>query len=204
MHIHLIKAGIHPDPLKSPFDVTNSIYRRHPLIRSMKRPARKVKLLEKQQSQPAEDTNDSSEVPYWYPEVVLNLVNFADPIPFSTFPAHIRRLIYADRIRKAYFPIIYANEFWELRGKRKALQSGPVKQEMPLRIHFSTTTWVRFNLMAHFHQAIRDYEAINGFNREFENAKKMMLETAPWLVVLTVVITLLHILFDFLAFKHGK
>lgn len=174
----------------------------------MKRPTPKMNLLKpealtKKEKDQAKE-NGEEQVPYWYPEVTINLVNHQDPIAFSSFPAYIRRLIYADRIRKAYFPIIYVNEFWELKARRQPFLDGSVKENLPLRIHFSTTSWFKFNWMAHFHQGAHDYEAIYGVNREFESVKRMLLETAPWLIALTVVISLLHVLFDFLAFKHGK
>ncbi len=195
LHIHLIKAGIHPDPLKSPFDITNSIYRRHPLIRSMKKPAAQVNLLKQKP-----ETEVNEQVPIWYPKITLNLVNHQDPIPFATFPAQIRRLIYADRIRKAYFPVIYVNEFWDLKGKQMSLQSGP-KQEMPLQISFSTTSWNKFWWMTQLLHAIRQHDPVN---KEFYNIKQILLESASWLIVLTVAITILLIVFRFSALKHGK
>lgn len=169
----------------------------------MKRPARKTNLLAGQQ--PEKDAKErDAKVHYWYPEITINLVNHKDPIQFSTFPAYIRRLIYADRIRKAYFPIIYVNEFWELKSRRIPFLNGPTKADLPLSIHFSTTSWFKFLLMAHLSQvSSQDQEAVLGVNRELEGIKRMLLEASPWLIALTVTIVLLHVAFSYLAFKHG-
>jgi hypothetical protein len=38
---------------------------------------------------------------------------------------------------------------------------------------------------------------------EFDEIKRMILETNPYLLGLTIVVSLLHTIFDFLAFKNG-
>lgn len=197
-----MKAGVHPDPLISPFEATNSIYRRYQMIRNMKRPAKKINLLS--QEKPSEDKQDENDlVPYWYPEVVINLVNIDENIPVASMPVQIRRYIFADRIRKAYYPIMYVNEFWELKAKRQPFLDASVK-ELPLKIHFSTTSFFKFTMMCQAHHTIQTGEASFGENNEFEKIKRMLLETAPWLIALTVFVSLLHIVFDFMAFKNGN
>lgn len=204
LHIHLMKAGVHPDPLISPFEATNSLYRRYQMIRNMKRPAKKINLLSETPAEKADEKGDENDmVPYWYPEVTINLVNIDENIPVASLPVQIRRYIFADRIRKAYYPIMYVNEFWELKSKRQPFLDASVK-ELPLTIHFSTTSFFKFTLMCQAHHTIQSGEAFYGENSEFEKIKRMLLETAPWLIVLTVLASLLHIVFDFLAFKNGK
>lgn len=204
LHIHLMKAGVHPDPLISPFEATNSIYRRYQMIRNMKRPVKKFNLLaqENQSEHKQEDENDL--VPYWYPEVVINLVNIDENISVGSMPVQIRRYIFADRIRKAYYPIMYVNEFWELKSKRQPFLDASVK-ELPLKIRFSTTSFFKFTMMCQAHHTIQQTEeTLYGHNNEFEKIKRMLLETAPWLIALTAFVSLLHLVLDFLAFKNGN
>jgi hypothetical protein len=39
---------------------------------------------------------------------------------------------------------------------------------------------------------------------EMDSFKRMLLDTNPYVLALTFVVTLLHSVFDFLAFKNGK
>lgn len=196
-----MKAGVHPDPTKSPFDPTSSIYRRFPLLRTMKRPAAKVNLLT--QEAKTESKLEPQMVPYWYPEITINLVNTEDHLDVASFPAFLRRYIYADRIRNLYYPILYVNEFWELKARRMPLVEGS-KHKLPLRITFSSTSFLKFQVLAHLDHLFKAQEVKFGHNSEVEQLKRMFLETAPWLIVVTAVITSLHMIFDFLAFKNGK
>lgn len=193
-----MKAGVHPDPLKAPFDPTNSVYRRFPLLRTMKRPAATANLLAG-----TEKPEDGSElVPYWYPEMVINLVNAHEHLPVSHMPPFIRKYIYVDRIRRHYLPIVYVNDFWELKSRRVPLLDG-TPRSMPLKVTFSTISLLKFQLMAQFDHSIKTQEGMFGENGEFEQIKQMLLETSTWLIILTVIISLLHSVFDFLAFKNG-
>ena len=203
LHLHLMKNGVHPDPIKSSFDPLNGIYKRFPLLRTMKRPPRKVNLLEKDAPLTSEKTDKDDLVPYWYPDVTVNLVNYDELLDISTIQPCTRRFIYADRIRKQYYPIIYFNEFWELKNNRLPILDDEV-HEMPLKISFSTTKMIFFQLMTQFDFAIKNQEKNYGEHNEFESIKKMFLESSPWLIAITFFVSLLHSLFDFLAFKNGK
>lgn len=202
LHLHLMKAGVHPDPMKSPFDPLNGIYKRFQLLRTMRRPPTKVNLLTNQAPLTSEKTGKDDHVPYWYPDLTVNLVNYDEPLDVSSIPPFIRKFIYADRIRKQYYPIVYFNELWELKKRRMPILDEEV-HELPLKISFATTKMIYFRLMTHFDFAIKSQESIYGEHNEFESIKKMLLETSPWLIFVTFIVSLLHSLFDFLAFKNG-
>lgn len=203
LHLHLMKSGIHPDPIKSSFDPLNGIYKRFALLRTMKRPPKKINLLENDAPLTSKNTDKDDRVPYWYPAVTVNLVNYDELLDISTIPPFARRFIYADRIRKQYYPIVYFNEFWELKNKRMPLLDDEV-HEVPLKISFSTTKMIFFQLMTQFDFAIKNQEKIYGEHNVFESIKKMFLESSPWLIAITFFVSLLHSLFDFLAFKNGN
>ena len=203
LHLHLMKAGIHPDPLKSPFDPLNGIYKRFQLLKMMKRPPKKLNLLKNGSPLATEKSNINDLVPYWYPDIKVNLVNFDDVLNVSEIPPFSRRFIYADRIHKRYYPIIYFNEFWELKKKRIPILDEE-DRELPIKISFSTTSLFFFRVMTQFDHVIKQQESILGEYTEFESVKRMFLETSPWLIALTLFVSLLHSLFDFLAFKNGN
>ena len=78
----------------------------------MKDQSKKVNLLEKGAHFHPKNLIANDLVPYWYPDVTVNLVNFQDVLDVGELPPFTRKFIYADRIRKQYYPIIYFNEFW--------------------------------------------------------------------------------------------
>lgn len=202
IHLHLMKTGIHPDPLKSSFDPLNGIYKRFPLLRNMKRPAKRVNLLEKDAPITSIKTEDNDLVPYWYPQFYVNLVNYDQILDSFDYPPFVRRFIYADRIRKQYYPIVYFNELWELKNKRIPILDDE-EREYDLKISFSSISLLIFQLMTQADYAIKNQESIYGEHTEFEEIKQMFLETSPILIAITFAVSLLHSIFDFLAFKNG-
>lgn len=202
LHLHLMKAGVHPDPDKSPFDPLNGIYKRYPLLKMMKRSAKKIDLLGKKE--PLENPENPEVVPYWYPDIAVNLVNYDDILDISGFSQYSRRFVYADRIQKKYYPIIYFNEFWELKNKRIALLDDN-ENELPLKIHFSTISLPLFYIMNQFNFLMSSKrDSYYSYYNESENIKKFILETKPWLIVFTCCSTILYVLFEFFALKNGN
>ena len=202
IHLHLMKAGIHPDPLKSAFDPLNGIYKRLPLLRNMKRPSKKVNLLEKNAPITSSKTDNDDLVPYWYPQFYVNLVNYDQPLDSFAYPPYVRRYIYADRIRKQYYPIVYFNELWELKKYRIPILDDE-EREYELKISVSSISFMMFLFMNQIDFAIKNQEAVYGEHNEFESIKQMFLETSPILIAITFAVSLLHSIFDFLAFKNG-
>ena len=58
--------------------------------------------------------------------------------------------------------------------------------------------------MTQFDSAIKNQEKIYGEHNEFESIKKMLLESNPYLIAITFFVSILHSIFDFLAFKNGN
>lgn len=202
LHLHLMKSDVHPDPMISPFNPFSGIYKRFPLLRAMKRPAKKLNLLKDDAPLTSEKSDKDNLVWYWYPELHVNLVNTDENIELQSFLPFSRQFIYADRIHKQYYPIIYFNEFWELKNKRVPIIDDSLI-DMPLKITFSTISMLMFRIMTQLDFAIRNQEQIYGEHNGFENIKKMLLETSPWLILITFIVSVVHSLFDFLAFKSG-
>jgi hypothetical protein len=207
LHVYLVKAGTHPDPLITQFDPQNSLYRRFPLVRRMKKPADKVKLLEQAKAASSQERDkakneDNEYTFYWYPELRLQLTNFDGPMDPFSLPSSMKKHIYVDPLSRQYYhPILFFNELWELKEKRIEIV-GTDTRTLPLKLIFSATSLLKFQLCAHFDHALKQQESIYGESREFDDIKRMFLETSSWLIVVTAIVTLLHTVFDFLAFKN--
>lgn len=205
-HVYLAKEGHHPDPLKSPYNPTSIVYRRISLLGKMPKPAAKVHLLQKPSAAAsAAESNEVSSpttlVQYWYPEVKISLVQDQNPLDWSKIPPGMRKHYLLTMDYRYYLPTVYLNEFWRLRYKRVLLDDA-VTSMVPLRISFSSIGLLKFQILTTFDQSLQMNESLFGGDEETEKLKQMFVETNPYLLLVTLLVSILHSIFDILAFKN--
>jgi hypothetical protein len=199
-HIYLSKSGHHPDPSVSKFDPKNTLYRRISLLKEMPRPVQTSNLISGEQKQPSVDSKEK--VTYWYPEILISLVQDQSPLNPKALPPPMKRHFMFTLDRKSYLPIVYMNEFWQLKDKRIILEEG--RSEYPLKISFNPMGMLKFQLLTNFDQSLQMNEQLFGGDGETEKLKQMFVDTNPYLLLVTLAVSLLHSIFDILAFKNGK
>jgi len=105
-----------------------------------------------------------------------------------------------------HYPILYPNDFWLMRGHMNPINH--TVKSLPLHISLYTTSQWKFKLQASANEGWE--RAQNGQatglagqagTAEIDMIKSMLLETSPWWLILTVVVSLLHSLFEMLAFS---
>jgi len=100
-----------------------------------------------------------------------------------------------------YKPIIFPNEFWHLRSHY--VEVNQTTPSLPLEITFQPMTFFKFQIFASmtagFNEAAKQQGA--GASSELDEVKRMLIETNPWFLGLTGVVSLLHVVFEMLAFK---
>lgn len=204
-HVYLARNGYHPDPTKSKYDDKSVVYRRINLVGRMKKPAELTKLLFNEKSDGTtqkEKATDEEEVPYWYPEVHVSLVQSEDPINVALLPLNLRKHYSLTMKQDHYLPIVYLNEFWQLKDKRIILNKS--QPTVPLTISFAPMGLIKFQLLTNFDMALKRNEELLGSDGETEKLKQMFFETNPYLLGATLLVSLLHSFFDILAFKNGN
>ncbi|KAK3012701.1 hypothetical protein RJ639_009857 [Escallonia herrerae] len=100
-----------------------------------------------------------------------------------------------------YYPIVFFNEFWLLRDK--FIPINETVNELPLHLEvgpISMTKWQLFLQIDQSFQIHRSYGSM--LEGEADELKRVFLEGNPYLLVITMVVSLLHSVFDFLAFKN--
>ena len=87
-----MRSGLHPNPLKTKFNILNCSYRRSILTGSMVMPLKKSNLLDFEH-----ESLDKKTIPkkmlYWYPEIKISIVQKTDPIPESVLNSPMRKFI---------------------------------------------------------------------------------------------------------------
>ncbi|KAJ9176993.1 hypothetical protein P3X46_012250 [Hevea brasiliensis] len=140
-------------------------------------------------------------VSYWKPNVTINLVDDMTKYPHSSVPPNIAPYLNVEPSTGNYYPTIFFNEFWLLRDK--LIPVNETVTELPLNLEvgpISMTKWQLFLQIDQSFQIHRTYGSM--LEGEADELKRVFLEGNPYLLVITMVVSLLHSVFDFLAFKN--
>uniref|UniRef100_A0A7S4JSW0 Uncharacterized protein n=1 Tax=Prymnesium polylepis TaxID=72548 RepID=A0A7S4JSW0_9EUKA len=85
--------------------------------------------------------------------------------------------------------------------KERLLVVNETLAELPLELSFSVTTLMRWMLTVQMQQSMEQQATLHGSDTSDE-LKRMLTDTSPYLLALTMFVSMLHMLFDFLAFKN--
>jgi hypothetical protein len=92
-----------------------------------------------------------------------------------------------------YNPIIFSNEFWHLRSQY--FEINDTTPTVPLQVVFQPMSYFKFQLFASmtfgFQEAIKKQGS--GSAAEFDEVKRMLVETNPWFLALTGIVSVLHV-----------
>ncbi|KAJ1918558.1 hypothetical protein IWQ60_007470 [Tieghemiomyces parasiticus] len=148
---------------------------------------------------------------YWYGNLTLNLLTEAAPLPYHQMPPAVReqfKLLPADKVdpvtqHRLYAPLLYTNRFWILEANLQPVNV--TTPTLPLNLHVYPISFFKLQFYATMQEQMKQQLSLMGGmtgGGEFDEFKRMLVETNPWLLGITVLVTLLHSLFDFLAFKN--
>lgn len=92
-----------------------------------------------------------------------------------------------------YNPIVFPNEFWHLR--QHYIPVNETTPSLPLQITFQPMSYMKFQIFssmtASFDEAAKQQ---GGAGAELDEVKRMLIETNPWFLALTGIVSLLHVL----------
>lgn len=101
-----------------------------------------------------------------------------------------------------YYPILWCNEFWVLREQLMVLND--TVKDLKLDLSFEPLSLLKFSLYTQMDSSFSMQRDMFGAEEaESEEFKHMLIDNPPWLLALTLGISLLHMAFDMLAFKNG-
>jgi len=97
--------------------------------------------------------------------------------------------------RGYYKPIIFPNEFWHLRSHY--IEINETTPSLPLQITFQPMSWMKFQLFASMTHGFNEAAKQQGqtSSAELDEIKRMLLETNPWFLGLTGLVSVLHIVY---------
>ncbi|KAJ1660064.1 hypothetical protein IWQ61_000958 [Dispira simplex] len=148
-------------------------------------------------------------ISHWCGNLTYNLMTESSSLPYQKLPSLIRDHITLEKTglldpvthQRYYQPLVYVNTFWTLSSDLVPINSTtPV---LPLILRFYPISFFKLQMYLSFEeQTKKQMQLLGSGGGGLDEFKRMLTETNPWLLALTAIITLLHSVFDLLAFKN--
>ena len=224
-HFFVGQSGSTLDPMLPEYDSAKAYHFLKPLSQHLsKKKAIKTRSLlgvfsDKNETEATEqpiDTEASSMVSYYHPNITFSFVPDAGVITWPTYHPALRqyvRLESSDARDSSgqngwYYPILYPNTFWQL--KDHMMELNETVETVSLNMELSNVQHWKFSMFASIDEGMKQTArkaasgqmAPNGDGSEFEEFKRIILESNTYLLATTGVVTLLHTVFEMLAFKN--
>ncbi|ORX59038.1 cleft lip and palate transmembrane 1 [Hesseltinella vesiculosa] len=157
-------------------------------------------------------TRQAPLVAYWHENVTFAIITDAltrlpkanlQPPVLKYLPLEESLSVDASGKTGFYKPIVYPHEFWQLR--QNAYPVNDTITVLPLTIHVQPMTMWKFNIFAAMSESMSSQanNPMGGMSSgEMDEVKRMFLETNPVLLAVTISVSILHSVFEMLAFKN--
>uniref|UniRef100_A0A1I7X2U2 Cleft lip and palate associated transmembrane protein 1 n=1 Tax=Heterorhabditis bacteriophora TaxID=37862 RepID=A0A1I7X2U2_HETBA len=141
---------------------------------------------------------------FWHPNITINLVDDQTQWTKGSLPSPLDEAIKFDSVGGFYMPILFFNNYWNL-GSEYIPINETVK-EINLTISYQPLSLFKYQLYASQQMRSKWSSMLGGDSFEEDDdqdtIKQALLETNPILLAVTVIVSLLHTVFEFLAFKN--
>ncbi|KAJ3631025.1 hypothetical protein MTP99_012182 [Tenebrio molitor] len=146
------------------------------------------------------EVEDGKIVSHWHPNFTLNLVTDQTAWTYGGVPAPLDQFIKFTADGKFYKPVLYANDFWNM-----ARDYQPLNETLFLRILYQPLSLFKWQLYAA--QNMRQMWNVWGdkegeSDEEQDTLKETLMDTNPYLLGVTICVSILHSVFELLAFKN--
>jgi len=94
---------------------------------------------------------------------------------------------------------MFPNDFWILRENLDPINE--TSMTLPLHVNYHALSGMKFTVFASMTQSFEQAAQQQGTGAEMDEMKRMLTETNPYLLVTTGIVTVLHMVFEFLAFS---
>jgi len=206
LHAFFFPTGASPNPnselYKGP-EVTARVHKK--LNKIKKRKYQQTHNLLSGDTERAEDREKHGTtewISHWHPNITISICYDQTAWPRGKIPPPLDRVVHF--ARGGYKPIVYLNDWWNLQSDYQPINK--TDESLELMVTFQPLSL--FKLQLYLSQAYNN-EVIPTFLQDEEEAegdkdamKRMFIETEPWLLALTVVVSISHTVFEMLAFKN--
>ena len=209
-HVFFVKSGFSHDP-SSAFYSPEAIAKQTKLMVLFKRVrVHKTKNLlsgetdTKMQVPQTNSTVNDKIISYWHPNLTLNLLDDQTPWQRGSVPIPLDKFIIFDDVKSYYHPVIYFNDYWNYLSDYMPINE--TTPQLEYTITFSPISMFKWQL--YISQSMRSQwsqylgDTAENSDKEQDMIKRTLKETNPYILALTMVVSLVHSVFEFLAFKN--
>lgn len=159
-----------------------------------------------EEEQKKAETISSEVVSHWHPNITLNLIFDQTPWTRGKVPPPLDEYVKFMPGGATYLPILYLNDYWNM--QRDYMPINDTVQELELHLTFQPLSLFKWQLYA-AHSMKNQWGSMFGEvlaqeddDGDQDSLKTALLDTNPYLLGLTIAISILHSIFELLAFKN--
>ncbi|KAI9843029.1 MAG: hypothetical protein M1837_006660 [Sclerophora amabilis] len=222
-HFFLAISGYPLDPSETAYDASKAYHFFRPLNQFIgkKKVAKTKKLLggsddlELEEEEPK--TPRSVVASYYHPNFTMSIIPDSGVLNYPSMQPALLQYVQLESTgaRDAsgqngwYYPILFVNTFWQLRDHMTELNS--TVKRLPLHINLNNQNNWKFSIFASIDEGMKQTQKkaasggpmpAGGDGSEFEEIKRILLDTNSYLLATTGIVSLLHTVFEMLAFKN--
>lgn len=222
-HFFVGQHGFVLDPQDPKYDPSKAYNFVYPLTQYMKKKVVKKtrNLLTATNETETEEVVDKSAPPvfasYYHPNFTTSFVADMSTHNYPSMHPALRGFVQLERTGARdesgqngwYYPILYVDTFWQLRKQMTELNN--TVTELPFYLHINNIANWRFSMVASINEGIKLNAAkaargedmgMGGDGAEFEMFKEILLDSNIYLLCITGIASILHMIFEGLAFKN--
>ena len=223
-HFYVGKSGAVLDPTQPGYDPAAAYYFIRPLTQYQpkKRVAKTRNLLSDMPEKDAVETDEEKKAGkiignYYHPNFTVAFIPDSGVLSFPQMNPGPRKHVQLEATGQRdatgqhgwYYPILYTNTFWQL--KKHMIELNDTVKTLPLNVDlYNLANW-KFNLMASVDENLRSQQAAaasgqktpgGGDGSEMEMFKEILIDSNSYLLAITAVVSVFHMIFEMLAFKN--
>lgn len=216
LHAFVTKTGKSPDPDSGGIFAGKNLGHARKLLNKFKR-IRYVKtqnLLTGETQKTAEEIIKSETVKneiisHWHPNLTINIVVDQTKWVKGAVPSPLDEFINFHPSGQSYLPILFLNDYWNMNRDYQPINE--TTKELELSLTFQPLSLFKWQIYAA--QSVKNKWANNMFgevlgsmneeqDEDQDSIKETLLDTNPYLLGLTIFVSMLHSVFELLAFKN--
>lgn len=222
-HFYVGLSGQHLDPVAKEYDPTRAYHFIHPLTQYL---TKKKVIKTKNLLGPANATEETEveETPagrvitsFYHQNHTFSFIPDSGVMNYATLHPAIRQFVHLDATGARdgsgqngwYYPMLFVNTFWQLKAHMTELNSTVTR--LPFHVDLNTQANWLFSILTSIEEGNKQTQRqvasggpipAGGDGSEFEMFKEILLDSNPYLLLTTVVVSILHMVFEMLAFKN--
>lgn len=218
-HFYIGLAGANLDPKEPGFNPATALHFAYPLTHYIpkKKAAKTRNLLEGKDVGEEEDDNEPklSVASYYHPNTTLAFVPDTGVIDFPHAAAAVRQYLNLEPTGARdgsgqngwYYPLLFVNSFWQLKTHMTVLND--TVTTLPMRLDLGNLRNWQFTMMATVDLNSKEQARQaamgtplpgGGDGSEIEMIKEIFIDTNPYLLGITIVVSIAHMILETLAF----